>query len=200
MKDKGMTDVEVKQILDGIYIATIAGGTGAKVGIAPAQTSEERKAQAPQKLREKTFRKNDDPNKLLSPNIITNYTSLKHKLDELISPEGKHKKELDKLESPEDKANYLSKHNLVQDYNYAKDNSTSIKKTEEIISYYGKLKKSDQLEVKDEVENLMNKLVEAHKNGEEFKLDRDDDKLYDKVLEKKNAKLEQERKLKKLLK
>jgi hypothetical protein len=196
MKEKGMTDVEVKQILDGIYIATIAGGTGAKVGIAPAQTSEERKAQAPQKLREKTFRKNSDPNKLLKPETVTGYTDLMHKLNQFENIKSEVKKTIDKLDKPEDIQKYLKSKKLDKDYVFLYNNSSSINALKTIINSYKNKSLKDQKQTVKIIENNIQHLLNIHKKNqrlktedqESFELDEAAMELYENALNKQEEK------------
>jgi hypothetical protein len=192
MKEKGLTDVHAKQIMEGAFMFVVAGGTGAKIGIAPSQTTEERKATAPGKLRVKTFIKNNDPNKLLKPKTVSDYTDLLHKFSQFENTSSEVKKTMDKLEKPEDIEKYLKGKKLDKDFVFLSNNSPEISSLKTVINYYKTLGLKEQKPMVKIIERNIKNLLDVYKKNQRvkpedqelFELDDDAKELYENASQK----------------
>jgi hypothetical protein len=182
MKDKGITEVHAKQILEGAFTFFVVGGTGARIkNETPQKTDEERLSE---KL-VKNFQTKHDPSGITGKGMfdkptLEGYTEVVHKLDKVNTDANKKMSEM----SYKDFKQYLKDNNLKDDLSYYKRNNSEISNLQKAITELKEIKKEKEKEkLAKYISKDMKRLSESYKNKEDFEISDEVRQIYDQYLE-----------------
>jgi hypothetical protein len=190
MTEKGLSKPQAKQILEGIFIATVVGGTGLKIKDMPEKKEKENLDIYSLKEPEVKI----DLDNGLDKNIMSEYVKYNRRLNLL----DKQVSSIldDPKNTPETITKKLNQAKLTNDYRYYLNNSTQLDKFENVLTYFSKLDRKEQVKYKGVIEGAAKDILKAKKQNTDIELSEEIMNLYELYQESISSRKEKKQNLK----